>query len=365
MKTGKKKLLDVCCLLTIGCAMSMTQETFACTRILYVGEQNMVATGRNMDWNEDMMSNLWIFPRGIQRNGLAGPSSMQWRSRYGSVVVSGYEAGSTDGMNEKGLVANLLFLAESDYGQPVSGESVLSLSLWLQYFLDLYATVDEAVHAQRAKPLRLIPSPAVAGGAQPKLHLSISDATGDSAILEYIDGELVIHHGRNDTVMTNSPVYSQQKAINAYWKEVGGTAFLPGTIRSADRFARASFFLEAIPKKPVPEYMRGVPEQRYDYQAVAEVMSVARAVSVPLGISTPDKPNIASTIWRTVSDQKNKIYYFDSATRPNTFWVAFDKLDFSETAPVKKLTIQNGEVYSGEVSGFFKASEPLKFMGAF
>ena len=233
MKTGKKKLLDVCCLLTIGCAMSMTQETFACTRILYVGEQNMVATGRNMDWNEDMMSNLWIFPRGIQRNGLAGPSSMQWRSRYGSVVVSGYEAGSTDGMNEKGLVANLLFLAESDYGQPVSGESVLSLSLWLQYFLDLYATVDEAVHAQRAKPLRLIPSPAVAGGAQPKLHLSISDATGDSAILEYIDGELVIHHGRNDTVMTNSPVYSQQKAINAYWKEVGGTALLPGTIRSA------------------------------------------------------------------------------------------------------------------------------------
>jgi penicillin V acylase-like amidase (Ntn superfamily) len=45
-------------------------------------------------------------------------------------------------------------------------------------------------------------------------------------------------------------------------------------------------------------------------------------VSVPLGISTPDQPNISSTIWRTVSDQKNLIYYFDSATRPNTFWVS-------------------------------------------
>ena len=364
MKTGMKKLAQVCCWLAMGSAKTVAPETVACTRILYVGEQNMVATGRNMDWNEDMMSNLWVFPRGIQRNGLAGPSSIQWRSRYGSVVVSGYEAGSTDGMNEKGFVANLLFLAESDYGQPVSGEKVLSLSLWLQYFLDQYATVDEAVRAQRAEPLRLVPSRGVAGGAQPRLHLSISDATGDSAILEYIDGKLVIHHGRNDKVMTNSPVYSQQLAINAYWESVGGTAFLPGTIRSADRFARASFFLDAIPKKPVPEYMRGVPGQRYDYQAIAEVMSVARAVSVPLGISTPDKPNIASTIWRTVSDQKNRIYYFDSATRPNTFWVAFDKLDFSETAPVKKLTIQNGEVYSGEVSGFFRVSEPLKFMEA-
>ena len=94
------------------------------------------------------------------------------------------------------------------------------------------------------------------------------------------------------------------------------------------------------------------------------MLSINRAVSVPLGITTPGKPNIASTIWRTVSDQKNRIYYFDSATRPNTFWVAFDKLDFDRNAPVRKLTIQNGEVYSGEVSGYFRPSEPLKFMDA-
>ena len=67
----------------------MMQEAGACTRILYVGDRNMVATGRNMDWNEDMMSNLWVFPRGIRRNGLAGPNSLDWQSRYGSVIVSG------------------------------------------------------------------------------------------------------------------------------------------------------------------------------------------------------------------------------------------------------------------------------------
>ena len=36
-----------------------------------------------------------------------------------------------------------------------------------------------------------------------------------------------------------------------------------------------------------------------------------RAVSVPLGITTPNEPNISSTLWRTVSDQKNLVYYFE------------------------------------------------------
>jgi choloylglycine hydrolase len=164
------------------------------------------------------------------------------------VIVSGYEAGSTDDMNKKGFVANLLFLAESDYGKPPENAKVLSLSLWLQYFLDNYATVDEAIRAKRQSPLHLISSKPIPNGKESKVHLSISDATGDSAIFEYIDGKLVIHHGHDYKVMSNSPIYSKQLAINAYWEEVGGTVFLPGTSRSANRFARASFFLRRFPK---------------------------------------------------------------------------------------------------------------------
>ena len=37
-------------------------------------------------------------------------------------------------------------------------------------------------------------------------------------------------------VMTNSPKYSSQLAINDYWKEIGGLQMLPGTNRSSDRF---------------------------------------------------------------------------------------------------------------------------------
>ena len=335
----------------------------ACTRTLYVGADNTVITGRNMDWKEDMASNLWVFPAGIKRDGAAGPKSVQWIAKYGSVTVSGYEAGSTDGLNEKGLVANLLYLAESEYAKPKESRPFLSISLWVQYVLDNFATVGETVEALRNEPFNIL-APTLPNGAPAALHLAISDSTGDSAIFEYVKGQLVIHHGRQYTVMTNSPIYDEQLALNEYWKGIGGLTFLPGTNRAADRFARASFLLNAIARQLDPHYIQGVPQQSYTYQAVAAVLSVQRAVSVPLGITTPDQPNISSTIWRTVSDQKNLIYYFDSATRPNTFWVSLAKLDLKPGAPIRKLTIQNGEVFSGEVANQFKNAEPFKFLAA-
>jgi penicillin V acylase-like amidase (Ntn superfamily) len=89
-----------------------------------------------------------------------------------------------------------------------------------------------------------------------------------------------------------------------------------------------------------------------------------RSVSVPLGIRTPGQPNLSSTIWRTVSDQKNLIYYFDSSTRPDTFWVSFSKLNLKPGAPVMKLTIDNGQVYSGETAAAFVPTPSFKFMPA-
>ncbi|WP_428681896.1 linear amide C-N hydrolase [Reyranella sp.] len=335
----------------------------ACTRTLYVAPDNTVMTGRNMDWAEDMGSNLWAFPAGMARDGAAGPQSITWTSKYGSVITSSYEVGTADGMNEKGLVANLLYLAESEYAKPLAGKPYLSIAAWVQYVLDNYATVSETVEALQKTPFNLL-APTLPNGKASTLHLAISDATGDSAIFEYVGGKLQVHHGKQYTVMTNSPIYDQQLALNEYWKSIGGLVFLPGTNRAADRFARASFLLDAIPRKADPSYIKSVPQQSFSNQAVASVMGVMRSVSVPLGITTPDQPNISSTIWRTVSDQKNLVYFFDSATRPNTFWVSFSKLDLKPGAPVKKLTIQDGEVFSGETAAAFKAAEPFKFLPA-
>lgn len=117
----------------------------ACTRAVYIGPDNLIVTGRTMDWKEDIMSNLYVFPRGIQRAGYNKGETVTWTSKYGSVIATGYDIGTCDGMNEKGLVASLLFLPESVYERPGDTRPVMGISIWTQYVLDNFATVREAV----------------------------------------------------------------------------------------------------------------------------------------------------------------------------------------------------------------------------
>lgn len=89
--------------------------TNACTRAVYLGPDQMVITGRTMDWKEDLKSNIYLFPRGMKRAGANSGNTIHWTSKYGSVITAGYDIGTSDGMNEKGLVANILYLTESSY----------------------------------------------------------------------------------------------------------------------------------------------------------------------------------------------------------------------------------------------------------
>ncbi|WP_407932880.1 MULTISPECIES: linear amide C-N hydrolase [unclassified Dysgonomonas] len=323
----------------------------ACTRIVYQGPNNTILTARSMDWKEDTHSNLWIFPRGMQRNGEIGKNPFKWTSKYGSVIASAYDISSTDGMNEKGLVANLLWLAESAYPEWDGKKPGLSIAAWVQYMLDSFATVDEAVAEVQKGTFEVVSDMMPDGSRMATLHLSISDATGDNAIFEYIDGKLVIHHDRSYQVMTNSPIFDQQLALNNYWKNIGGLTFLPGTNRAADRFVRASYYINVIPK---------VEDTRV---AVSSVFSVIRNTSVPYGISTPSEPNISSTRWRTVSDQKDKVYYFESTLYPNVVWVDFKDIDFSEKAPVKMLNLVAGNNFAGNTAKDFVEAKPFVFQG--
>ena len=105
----KKKQTGVILMLAALSLMSI-QPVEACTRAVYLGPEQLVITGRTMDWKEDIMSNIYVFPRGIQRVGHNKEKTVNWTSKYGSVIATGYDIGTCDGMNEKGLVASLLFL---------------------------------------------------------------------------------------------------------------------------------------------------------------------------------------------------------------------------------------------------------------
>ncbi len=230
-----------------------------CTRLLYETAKRAFITARSMDWYEDLGSDLWAFPKGMERDGGLGEGSIEWTSKYGSITLSGYDVGTADGMNDAGLVANLLYLAEADYATRTGdGKPKLSVGAWAQYALDNYATVAEAVIGLSDEPFVMI-APALPNGKAAGLHLSLSDKRGGSAIFEYVNGKLVVHHGGEYTVMTNSPTYDEQLALtvgSAEWEAqkdalekmarsahdqrenaapdtVSGTAFVPISVRTA------------------------------------------------------------------------------------------------------------------------------------
>jgi penicillin V acylase-like amidase (Ntn superfamily) len=356
MKQNKKsvtmKLLAACSTLAVmSMAFTPWHYALACSRILYETGNGTYITGRSMDWNDpNAKTALWVFPRGMERDGGIGKQPVKWTSKYGSVITSFYDSASSDGMNEKGLVANVLYLSESDYGDSAkTGKPTLSIVAWVQYFLDNYATVKEAVEAMGDAPFTIV-APTLPNGRAASLHLSLSDSSGDSAILEYIDGELEIHHSPQYTVMTNSPVYDQQLALDAYWDLIGGNNFLPGTISPADRFVRLSYNLKSSPKYKDPRL------------ALASVFSQIRAISVPFGMEDPEHPNIAMTLWRTVADQGAKVYYFESVLMPTVIWADLKKIDFKEGSGVRKIAIEPETRLAGDISAKFEPAEPFDWL---
>jgi len=309
-----------------------------------------------MDWKLPMTSNLWVFPRGMRRTGAAGERSAEWTAAYGSLAVSGYDLATADGMNEAGLVANLLWEVEAAYPEDDGRSPRISVSVFPQYLLDRYATVAEAVEGLRDEPLLVVSGAVPVGppGREATVHVSLSDATGDSAVIEFVDGEMVIHHDRSYQVMTNEPTYERQLAILEYWQGVDPREFLPGTVRASDRFVRAHFYVNAV-------------VQSADARtAAASVFSVIRQTSVPWGISVSDQPNLSTTRWRVVADHKQRRYYVESVLSPSVFWVDLDRLDFSAGAPVRSLNlgVDMERVFSGEVSSDFQPAEPFTFQAA-
>ncbi len=69
--------------------------------------------------------------------------------------------------------------------------------------------------------------PVTRGQKQWPLHLAISDAQGNSAIIEFVDGKAVIHHGKEFTVMANEPPLGIQLQNLRKYKLFGGEKAMP------------------------------------------------------------------------------------------------------------------------------------------
>ncbi|MFI6152507.1 linear amide C-N hydrolase [Kitasatospora sp. NPDC051170] len=345
-----------------------------CTRVLWQRDGQPVLVGRNMDWKQSLGTNLWVLPRGVDRIGIGAedPNPLTWTARYGSLVAAAYDSATTDGINEAGLAVHVLWLAESDFGERDPALPAVSVASWAQLFLDRFASVAEALAHLAEHPFQVRPQYDAHSDTVSTVHLALDDAAGDSAIIEFLDGEPRVHHGRQYTVMTNSPPFDEQLELLRQYQGFGGDQPLPGTTAAADRFARAAYYLEHLP-----------PTDGSTARAYAALLSVMRNAAQPFGTPDPQRPNISSTIWRTLSDLTNRVYVFESSFSPNIVWVRLDRLDFTRAARLDLSAADPASVGAGggagggggagadglsdlvgDVSGRFEAAEVFEAMSA-
>ena len=217
--------------------------------------------------------------------------------------------------------------------------------LWGQYLLDNAADVKEALELLAG----VQPVMAEAYGRKATVHLAIEDAKGDSAIIEYIAGKMVVHHDPEYRIMTNDPAYSQQLELLKLLDFSNPSSFtpIPGNVNPIDRFQRASYYSALLP------------EPENDREAIAGIMAVVRNVSVPFG--APYRGfGTYNTEYRTAMNLTGKMYFFELTNAPNVIWVQLDKFDLSPGAPVMGLNPDNISL-SGNVSGAFIELEQPPF----
>jgi choloylglycine hydrolase len=328
----------------------LRDPAIACTRILWNTNKLAVVVGRTMDWPGSTEPLIAVFPRGLKRDGgRVGPltvvpkNALQWTSRYGSLVVTAFGVGTGDGINEKGLGAHLLYFTATDFGPRDPSKPGLQAGLWAQYLLDNAATVSEALALEEKFQLIMIEK----NGHKATLHLAIDDASGDSAIIEYIDGKAVVHHGHDYRVMTNDPEYEQQLALlkRQDFSHPSSEILRPDDVSPIHRFQRASY------------YEARLPEPKDEQQAVSDVLALTRNVSVPSSSDPKYKSSgTYNTEYRTVADLTNRRYFFELSTSPNAIWMALSKFDLSPGAQVKFLDPNNNSL-KGDVSGHFQAGQ--------
>ena len=320
---------------------SHTASINACSRVLWNNNGKAIVCGRTMDWEHQWNDYLFIFPRGLKVDGGAGKNSAQWTSKYGSVCCSiipyakqhgfGLNDGISDGMNEKGLAAHLLYLEKTQYPKR-SKKPGVTFMRWVRYILDNCATVKEAVQAM--KKIRI--APVKMGGKVFGTHVAVEDPSGDSAIFEFISGNLVIHHGKKYTVMTNDPPYPFHIENLKRFKDFGGKKELPGTTESEDRFVRLAHYLKRLKK----------PKDAAD--ALARIYSVTRTACVPF-----DADDYGPTWWLSLSDCTNKVWYFNWTQNPNIVWVELKNINFAKGSGIRMANPRNPSLV-GEISRSFE-----------
>lgn len=358
-KSMKKYVKNI--LKTTFCIFMMvvlnTATSFACTRVLLDNKYG-VNVGRNMDWHDQTHAKykLIVLPRGMDRTGEIATNPVKWKSKYGSLVMSMYDLLTVGGVNEKGFNVEVLYLPGSDYGvrdDKIPGMFVMMLN---QFLLDNFASVSEAVEYLKINKIQQL-TITLPGSDNPSgLHFALADSTGNSAIIEYINGKIVIYEGKEYKVLTNQPPYDQQLANLKKYKGFGGDLVIPGGSTPSDRFVRASYNLSLAMENST---------ETINYAMLSGIMANAAQLHIKRAKSSDPLAGAESapTSYTSISDLTNMRYFVSFLENHNYLYVNIKKFDFSEGQKEKMFNIVKSVNIIGDITDkFVELEKPFQFL---
>lgn len=322
----------------------------ACTDFVLQAKDGAIINGRSMDFAVNDQAQVTVYPQGKEWTSEAPGKAkgFQWTQRYGFLGFSVLgQSVSTDGMNEKGLSAKVLWLPSVGYQTVPKGqeERALDIGLVPDWILGSFSTVAEV---KKALPEVIVWGKSLPGlDSVPVLHLAVHDADGNSMVAEWIDGKLNIYDNPLG-VMTNEPPLPMQWAnLRNYvnlspWMQkdlqldgvaIAGTGNgsgllgLPGDCTPPSRFVRT-----AVLKKFAYQ-----PEKAED--AVIFARHLLNQVDVMPGVSREksQQGEMADyTQWIAIEDLTNRVLYFADYNDQTLRSIDLKALDFtrSDYAPI-------------------------------
>ncbi|MGV0877862.1 choloylglycine hydrolase family protein [Martelella sp. FLE1502] len=356
-----KTKLSKCIRFTAGAlasTMLLASTADACTGITLMAKDGSVVRARTMEFGVDLQSNVIVSPRNFERVGETpdGKPGLTWTSKYASVGTNGVDMPVIiDGFNEKGLSIGIFYFSQSAGYQPYSSDVQDStLAPWQlgSYILDNFATVEEAKAA--LSDITVAPVTFEHFGIVLPLHYVITDAAGNTIVVEYVDGELNIHD--NDLgVITNNPPFdwhmtNLKNYVNLSFENVPpkqfgnvkitgfgeGTGMLgvPGDFTSPSRFVRAALF------------QTGVNQGATSEDDVFQAFHILNNFDIPKGAiretGADGKVHQDYTQWTTANDLDKQRFYFRTYDSSSIRFVDLKAQDL-DAADIKTIEMEGYE----------------------
>ncbi|MBT1443674.1 linear amide C-N hydrolase [Shewanella sp. JM162201] len=329
------------------------QTATACTGVTLVADDGAVIFARTEEWGTfDLNSRITIVPRGYQINTDLpdGKKGMSWKTKYGLVGVDALNKDLfIDGMNEKGLTANLFYhegFAEYAKYDPAKADSSVPILALAPYLLTNFANTDE-VRAALEK-IQVVGVHVDAIGGVPPVHIFLTDPRGKAIVVEFTKGVTTVHEAPLG-VVTNGPNYDwhmnnllnyvnldeplphrQAKDIKAIKFGAGARLYgLPGDLTSPSRFLRAAAYASTARKTADGD------ETLYEAFRVLDNFNLTVGTAAEGGGEVNQKGMRSSTIWTTAYDTKNLVMHYHTMHNRRVREVDFNNLDFNAKEVVR------------------------------